>query len=508
MGSNLPRPGASGNSGFLFFRPSNLRRRAIVVLVALQPDCDRMPSAMTTCDLARWTPEAGVEPRLRVGVVLPSDQMRSIRLTIPDVPYRLMLDGRASQTPPAGAAEVVCEGQRVRFRTDGEVSEPAHVVGLVPAHDPPLERGAGVEVRGVLTGRGFHWQKRTHFRIPGAIEFRVADEHLLVVNELPLEQYLACVVTSEMSGACPLEFLRSQVLVARAWVLVHTEDKHPGLPIDRCNDDCCQRYQGTTFLTPSALEAVRSTRGQAIFHAGGGIIDANYSKSCGGIIEAPELVWGVHKPGQRSAVDAPKGSAMGRFLPVTQEKLSEYLDGPWLARTDCFCSPNIVPEGELPRYLGGVDVGGRYFRWTLRYNREDLEQVLLDKVFCRQDPSAPEALGTLTDLRPIRRGNSGRVIEMAVHYLDPMGNPQVHTITDQYRIRDSLHEKFLYSSAFDVRIERDGEGIPARIALNGAGWGHGAGLCQIGALGMALQGYDAAGIVSHYFADVSIRTCY
>nr|HQA46637.1 SpoIID/LytB domain-containing protein [Phycisphaerae bacterium] len=454
------------------------------------------------------TPETGVEPRLRVGVVLPSDQMQRIRLTIPDAPYRLLLDGRAGHAPPAGSAEVVCEGQRVRFRAADRTSEPAGILTIVPASEGPLQRGGGIEVRGVLTGRGFHWQKRTHFRIPGTIEFRVADDHLLVVNELPLEQYLTCVVTSEMSGACPLEFLKSQVLVARAWVLVHTEDKHPGLPIDRCNDDCCQRYQGTTFLTPSAIEAVRSTRGQAIFHAGGGIIDANYSKSCGGIIEAPELVWGVSKPGQRSAVDAPKNSTMQRFLPVTQEKLDEYLSGSWLAQTDCFCSPNIVPEDELPRYLGGVDVGGRYFRWTLRYNREDLEQILRNKVFNGQTPAAPEALATLTDLRPIRRGNSGRVIELAVDYLDPMGHSRVHTITDQHRIRDALHEKFLYSSAFDVRIERDNAGVPTHIKLVGAGWGHGAGLCQIGALGMALQGYDAASIVSHYFADVSIRTCY
>ncbi len=464
--------------------------------------------AVMNCDLSKWTPDARVEPRIRVGVVLPSDQMQTIRLHFPDVPYRLALDARPGDMAPAGSAEVICEGQKVRFRSSDFVSKPAGTITLTPARDAPLERGAGIEARGLLTGRGFHWEKRAHFRLPGTLEFRVCGEHLLVVNELPIEDYLACVITSEMSGACPLEFLKSQVLVARAWVLVHTEDKHPGLPIDRCNDDCCQRYQGTTFLTSTAIQAIASTRGQAIFHSGGGIIDANYSKSCGGIIEAPEMVWGVSKPGQRSAVDAPEGSTMGRFLPVTEENLSEYLTGAWLQNTDCFCSPRVVPEEHLPQYLGSVDVGGRYFRWTMRYNREDLEEVLRKKVFSRQDPSKPEALGTLCDLKPLRRGNSGRVIELAIDYLDPMGNPHVHTIQDQHRIRDALHEKFLYSSAFDARVERDREGIPTRVTLTGAGWGHGAGLCQIGALGMALRGYDAADIVRHYFADVNIRACY
>jgi stage II sporulation protein D len=287
---------------------------------------------------------------------------------------------------------------------------------------------------------------------------------------------------------------------------VHTEEKHPGLPIDRCNDDCCQRYQGTSFLTERALEAVGSTRGQAIFDSRGGILDANYSKSCGGIIEAPEFLWGNPKPGQRAAIDAPAGSATGRFLPVTEENLSDYLQGSWLQSCDVFCSPSVVPEHDLPRYLGGVDEGGHYFRWQIRYQREDLERLLREKVFNRQGRSG--TLSQLTGLVPMRRGHSGRVIELAVHYLNPIGSPSVHTIQDQYHIRDALHEKFLFSSAFDVRVERNDRGVATVFTLAGAGWGHGAGLCQIGALGMALRGYHAGQIVRHYFEGVELRACY
>ena len=434
--------------------------------------------------------------------------MEQIRLVVPDWPYRLVQDGRAAGAAPVGPVEVVCDGGRVRLRSAAFTSEAAEVLTIAPLGDVSLEPGGGITAHGLVAGRGFHWQKRVDFSFVGAMEFRVCEGYLLAVNELPLESYLAGVITAEMSGACPLEFLKSQILVARAWVLAHSEDKHPGLPIDRCNDDCCQRYQGTTFLTPSAVRAVADTRGQVVFHASGGIIDANYSKSCGGIIEAPEHVWGVSKAGQRAGVDAPAGSAVARFLPVTEVNIGEYLGGAWLRQADCFCSPNVVPEDQLPRYLGSVDEGGSYFRWNVEYTREELERVLRAKYFSRLDPASAAELGTLTDLRPLRRGCSGRVIELGVHYLDPAGRPCVKVITDQYRIRDALHEKFLYSSAFDVRAERDGDGALARVTLRGAGWGHGAGLCQIGALGMALCGYEAVEIIGHYFADVETRTCY
>jgi stage II sporulation protein D len=315
-------------------------------------------------------------------------------------------------------------------------------------------------------------------------------------------------VAGEMSGESPVEFLKSQCVVARSWVLAHTEKKHTELPVDRCNDDCCQRYHGTTDLTDTVLGAVRDTRGLVLLDAEGRLIDANYSKSCGGISESPENVWSVSKSGQRAAVDAPAGSEAFRFFPVGQEHLDEYLTGAWLENTDVFCSPNVVPEKELPRYLSKVDEGGGHFRWRVSYRRAELEDILRHKFFHHQDPTAVAPLETLLDLRVLRRGLSGRASELEIVYLDPMGARRQVTVSSEYSIRDALHEQFLYSSAFNVQREDGSDGLAERFIFRGAGWGHGAGLCQIGALGMALRGYDCSAILTHYFEGISLQACY
>ena len=206
-----------------------------------------------------------------------------------------------------------------------------------------------------------------------------------MVNALPLEHYLSGVISGEMSGDCPAAFLESQCLVARSWVLAHTEAKHTELPIDCCNDDCCQRYHGTMDLTEAVLRAVESTRGRVLIDGDHRVVDANYAKCCGGVIESPENVWSVRKPGQRAAFDGPAESEAARFMPVTEDNLDDYLTGGWLAGTDVFCSPNVVDYHELSRYLGKVDVGGAYFRWRVRYDREDLERILHAKLFSRPE---------------------------------------------------------------------------------------------------------------------------
>jgi SpoIID/LytB domain protein len=463
---------------------------------------------MSTCSLGTWDLDGQQEPTIRVGIVLPEDDMRQVRLIIPDSPYRVWLDDMLGQMVQSTRLMALVESDRVVLRSGEQVMGPASVIRLVPQGDPPLVPGAGVHVRGVMTGRGFHWQKRIHPSLAGLLEFRVHDGSLLVVNDVPLEVYLAGVLTSEMSGDCPVEFLKSQALVARSWVLAFTMNKHPDVPIDYCNDDDCQRYHGTTHLTKEALDAVNATRGQVLIDANREIIDANYAKACGGISETPENVWFVAKAGLRAAVDAPAGSAAERFFPISEANLDEYLTGGWLQDVDIFCSPSVVSEEQYARYLGKVDEPNRYFRWKMRYNREDLEQVLRDKFFNRQDPGRVAALSTLLDLRVVRRGLSGRAIELDIRYCDPMGQTHSVIVRGQHKIRDAVHEKFLYSSAFKIEIDRDEHGLPRHIAFHGAGWGHGVGMCQIGALGMALRGYDCRQIVQHYFEGLDIFTCY
>ena len=165
--------------------------------------------------LSSWSASTGREPSLRVGIVLPADHMQSIRLVLPDNDCRLLVDGREHSMAPAGEAEIVARNGGVSFSAGDIRTVPTSVVTLVPPSFRELHRGRGIEVRGVLTGRGFHWQKRMTFTFSGTLEFRSENGGLLGVNILPMEQYLAGVITSEMSGECPLEFLKSQVLVAR-----------------------------------------------------------------------------------------------------------------------------------------------------------------------------------------------------------------------------------------------------------------------------------------------------
>lgn len=458
--------------------------------------------------LASWKLESRAEPVIRVGFVLPQDGMTSLHLNVPDKPYHIGPGWSGDGDIRGSSVEVRVAENGVAWRSGITSGGPAGVVRIMPGRPIGIARGAGVKLHNVVTGRGFHWQKRFHPTVLGGLEFRAVDGHLLVVNELPLEEYLAGVIAGEMSGQCPLEFLKSQCVVARSWVLAHTENKHTELPVDRCNDDCCQRYHGTTDVTETVLQAVRDTRGQVILHGRDRIIDANYSKSCGGIIEAPEHVWFVSKPGQRAAVDAPPGDPAHGFFPATGERLQAFLSGDWLARTQCFCSPNVVPERDLPRYLGKVDEGGGHFRWRVEYDRADLEEILRRKHFSRHAPELLAGFHTLAGLEVIARGPSGRASELQVDYLDPMGARRNTRIRSEYAIRDALHESFLFSSAFEIEAQQDADSTPARISLLGAGWGHGAGLCQIGALGMSVMGYRCEQILSHYFEGITIHTAY
>lgn len=438
-----------------------------------------------TVGIRNWQLASGVEPLVRVGVVLEADEMQAIDLQTP-APVHVRLDG-----------------DRLIVETPGKPAERITRYTFSAADDGAMRRGGGVVVKGIVAGRGFHWQKRVDQTLAGEIEILPRPRGLVLVNTIPLESYLACVITSEMSSACPIDFLRAQTIAARSWLLALTESKHDDEPFDRCNDDCCQRYQGTGDLSDVAIEAVRSTRGMLLTADDGKlIVDANYSKSCGGVVEIPQHIWGKRKPGLAALVDAPAGSTAQRFLPVTDENLEEYLAGDWLAQADVYCGPRVVPEDQLGKYLGRVDESGAYFRWTVRYSHDELIALLRAKL--------PESAGIaqIQDFRVTKRGVSGRATEIEIDCTDAAGAARRITIGDQYKIRQTLHKSFLFSSAFAAAIERGGDGKMKSLALRGAGWGHGAGLCQIGALGMALQGIDHETIVKHYFPESELRRAY
>jgi len=450
-----------------------------------------------------WRPQTGMEPLLRVGVVLDRDARPAVRLEMHGLGCAIEGLPAAAAAPGSPAAlEVALAGAALAVRINGGPVGTAHSIRLVCRQSASLQPGAGVVVRDVPAGRGFHWQKAIDQTLPGVIELRPGRSGVVLINELPLEDYLAGVIPAEMSGDCPPEFLKAQCVVARSWLLAFSERKHEREPFDRCNDDCCQRYQGSAGLTAAALDAVRTTRGLVLLAPGGGVLDANYSKCCGGVSESPRAVWGFDKPGLTPVVDAPAEASERRFLPLTETNLDDYLDGGWRAATGIYCGPNaVVPDG-IGRYLGRVDQAGDYFRWTVRYSRPELEQLLREKL--------PETTG-LAELRGVRvlaRGVSGRATRLELEWRRADGRVAQTVLDSEYRIRQVLGRPFLYSSAFAARAERDAVGRLQSVTLRGAGWGHGVGMCQIGALGMALSGRDSESICRHYYPQAELARVY
>lgn len=461
--------------------------------------------------VSEWTiadgPRQG-EPGIRVGIVLPQDGVKRLRLAVPDSDYRVR--GEAGRTHSARNTTVTFDvaGAGLRAAIGPRDLGGSGVWSLTPVGAPTgktLPDGRGdapaVGVDGIIVGRGFHWETTTRQSLPGELTVRRVGDSLLMVARLALESYLAGVITAEMSGECPIEFQKAQCIVARSWTLAHSERKHEDLGLDLCNDDCCQRYQGVSAMTPTARSAVRETRGQVLV-TDGRVVDANYCKSCGGIVEAPEAVWGVAKPGLAALVDGPPSSPLHRFRPITNDNIGEYVAGSWPADCDAYCSPRSVDEATLPKYLGRVDRGGGLFRWTVTHRRPELEAILRRKGY------APDDLAEIADLVVTERGVSGRALALDVVYVSTSGERSVTTIRDQYRIRDALHDALLFSSAFRVRTDRDADGRAICFRLDGAGWGHGAGMCQIGALGMALAGQNHRQILAHYFCVAKLTTVY
>jgi SpoIID/LytB domain protein len=213
-------------------------------------------------------------------------------------------------------------------------------------------------------------------------------------------------------------------------------------------------------------------------------------------MEAFHNVWGQPEvPYFKVAIDAPKEIADRKVALTSEVEVRK-----WIEETPkTFCSPHIIPENSLPRYLASVDEEGNYFRWQFTHSQAEITELLNQQL--KLEAKAIERIEIL------KRGTSGRVIEMAIHYTQRNGRKS-HIIEDQYEIRKHLHKKFLYSSAFVIDTIGGENNIPEAFVFKGAGWGHGAGYCQIGALGMSLQGYTKAEILSHYFPGTTLTKLY
>jgi len=452
------------------------------------------------------TPLPQTEPICRVGITLEQDNKNRMEMVLPPGKYKIDSQDQSTTIISEKPTTLTLETREdFLFCKKDQGAELLKTGGFItlspPERTETLAPGAGIILKGAVVGRGFHWQKEVDLSFPYSLEIHHRNGKLIIVNVVPMETYLTCVVTSEMSAECPPEFIKAQATAARSWMLVFLKNKHIDEPFYICNDDCCQRYQGTTHLSPGIARCVSDTRGMCIVTKDNTICGAYYSKCCGGIMERAQNIFGTGAVGISKALDAPQNSITGKYNPVTEENIREWVCGDFLVKSDSFCSPNTCPEDMLPKYLGAVDQAGKYYRWNIAYSLEELQHYLREK-------AGISDLGEFLDFRAGKRGNSGRLHELVVIYKDRNGDQKEKTIKTQYQIRNALHEKFLFSSAFVWDIQKDTHGKIEKIVLQGSGWGHGVGLCQMGALGMALQGYSYEKILKHYYNTSKLVMAY
>ena len=405
------------------------------------------------------------EPILNIGIILPHDERKKVCFSFENR-KNYEIKHRDSKTGhPA-------ENQTISI-DDGDLE-------ITKINEN--ENSTGITIHDVPTGRNFHWKKWIEVILPGNIQVKRYEDCLLIINEVKLEDYLACVAVSEMSSQCPTEFLKAQTISARSWILARAEKKHFDLGIDACNDDCCQRYQGIEQQNLHSLETVKTTHGLVLTH-GNNICDARYSKSCGGFTENCENVWDMEpKPYLKSILDG-----MDKYHKVDWEK--------WITQSPhTFCSPKFMNEKPISNYLGNVDEKHEYFRWKVRFTQLEFCEFF-SKIVNQQ-------VSQINRMNVLNRGKSGRIIQLNLEYQMENGSENSLKLHNEYDIRKTLHPSFLFSSAFIPNVNK------THIEFIGAGWGHGVGMCQIGALGMSLNGYSSSEILSHYFQNSSLKKLY
>lgn len=349
--------------------------------------------------------------------------------------------------------------------------------------DPENDRAV---IHDVIVGVSFHWKHYERQRFRGVVEVRVDNKGLLTaINELPAEAYLFSVNSSEMMSVMPEELLKAQTVAARNTLFATMGKHHYADAFHLCADDHCQCYRGSSRETVDSRRVTLATLGEVLVHEGQ-ICDCRYSKMCGGIVESFDSVWNEDPRGYLVAKpDAPSGSDVEQFFPANTEERAAALIA---AKPDVWCN---TTGDDVPPYLR---YSAPYFRWEVRLERKELEQ--------RLSKYLGENIGQLEALEPISRGASGRIEYLRV--VGTRGSWVLGTVAKQYSIREALSPSFLYSSAFVVDYERNADGSIAAVILRGAGWGHGAGMCQVGATMMAYRGKNYREILEHYYPNAAL----
>ena len=366
----------------------------------------------------------------------------------------------------------------------------------------------------VTIGINFHWERQETQVFSGTLKLVVEEEKIVAINILPVEEYLTSVISSEMNANSSLELLKAHAVVSRSWLLAQIEkrkamsgkdegffsftktkeeyirwyDREDHTIFDVCADDHCQRYQGITKASNATVaEAVRSTRGCLLMH-NNKICDARFTKCCGGVTEEFEYCWEDKHFPYLSAVRDTEDQAIPD---LTNEEEAEK----WIRQApQSYC--NTQDKHILSQILNNYDQETTdFYRWKVRYTQEELAELIRT--------NTKGEYGDILDLIPVQRGTSGRICKLKI-----VGSQKTYTIGKEMEIRRILSDSHLCSSAFVVDKGDVKDGVPQWFLLTGAGWGHGVGLCQVGAAVMGEKGYSYEEILLHYYKGASIRKFY
>ena len=371
------------------------------------------------------------------------------------------------------------------------------------------------ELCDVTIGVNFHWERKEDQTFRGSLRLIVENGKITAINILPVEEYLLSVISSEMSATASLELLKAHAVISRSWLLSQIEknkeiaasdvkyepstvtdteivrwyDREDHVNFDVCADDHCQRYQGITReSTPKVREAIGATFGQVLMYDGK-LCDARFSKSCGGVFEEFENCW---EPKHHDYLVARRDSANPMDFPdlTIEENARKWI----LEAPEAFC--NTTDKVILSQVLNSYDQETvDFYRWKVEYTQNELSELIKKR--------SGIDYGEIVDLVPVARGTSGRLYRLKI-----VGTKRTMIIGKELEIRRTLSPSHLYSSAFVVEKEGGCNGVPEKFIIRGAGWGHGVGLCQIGAAVMGEKGYDYRQILQHYFIGSEITELY
>ncbi len=424
--------------------------------------------------------------------------------------------------PYLAKGEMVTGEQEVAF-SEGGILWNGNQYSSLTFH--PQSADASFSLSDVTIGVNFHWERKETQTFLGTLHFVVESDKICAINELPVERYLESVISSEMSATSSLELLKAHAVISRSWLLAQMKkrrevaesgnnffsfvkkddrlirwyDREDHTIFDVCADDHCQRYQGITKETsPHVAEAIRQTKGQILMD-GDDICDARFSKCCGGVTEEFQYCWENtpknYLSSVRDIIQGVKsvGSADPAPLPSLQDEAAA---DAWIrSNPPAFC--NTTDKKILSQVLNDYDQEtADFYRWKVTLTQEKLKQLLDEKLKMN--------FGDILDLQAEERGKSGRISKLRI-----VGTEKTFVIGKELEIRRALSDTHLYSSAFVVdRCDIDEKGVPQRFDIIGAGWGHGVGLCQIGAAVMGEEGFDYDAILLHYYQGAEIKKVY